>query len=89
MEFLVVDDVDICHTLPEHREVEVLIAQVDIDTVREIGYGIEDPGTVCFVDFTVTIEVSILQTAHAGTSLTMGQHFLTRGVESLDHIADA
>ena len=60
LELLVVVDILSGNTLPEHREVEALVGQFDVQTPRVVGHRVEDPGLVLLVDDTVTVEVGIL-----------------------------
>ena len=86
MELLVVVYILTSNTLPEHVEVEVLIAQVNVQTPREVGHWREDPSLILLVDDTVAIEVGILQTAHAGILLTAGQNLFTILEQSVDDV---
>ena len=86
LELLVVVNILTGNALPEHVEVEVFIAQVDIQAPREVGYRREYPGLVLLVDNAVTIEISVLQTTYSGILLTASQHFLTVLEQSVDDI---
>ena len=87
LELLVVVDILSGNALPEHREVEVLVAEFEVQTPREVGHGREDPRLVLLVDEAVAVEVGILQTTHAGILLTAGQHFLTVLEQAVDDVA--
>ena len=76
LELLVVIHVLSGDALPEHAEVEVLIGQFDVQAPGKVRNGREDPGLVPLVDDAVTVQVGILETAHAGILLTAGEDFL-------------
>ena len=86
LELLSVVNVLSVNTLPEHSEVEALVAKLNVETVAEVGHWVEDPCLVVAVDDAVAIEVGILEAAEAGILLTAGEHFLARLEQAINYI---
>ena len=57
------DDVYSLHTLEESSEVEVLVLQVDVETISEVGHWIVNPSLVKLSDLAVMVEILPAHTA--------------------------
>ena len=87
LEFLVIIYIHTADSLEEHREVEVLVAELYVQTPVEVGYRIENPSLVIGVYRSALVEVSIFQTADTCVRLSGSLHFLFVLIESFHHVA--
>ena len=64
------DDVYTLHTLEESCEVEVLVLQVDVETISEVRHRIVNPSLVKLSNLTIMVEVSPAHTSKTSTFLS-------------------